>query len=146
MYRLSPFTYIVSAVLSVGLAGTAVKCSSIELLNLAPPNAGETCESFLGAYVSSAGGQLMNPNATSSCEYCSLATTDQFLDAESIYFSERWRNIGILFAYCAFNIFAAVFLYWLARVPKGNRVKEVPNTRNDSVVQPESEKDLKGEK
>ncbi|OKL58610.1 ABC transporter CDR4 [Talaromyces atroroseus] len=143
MYRVSPFTYMVSAVLSVGLAQTAVQCSSIELLSLAPPNAGETCQSFLGSYVSSAGGQLMNPNATSNCEYCSLATTDEFLAAEGIYFSDRWRNIGILFAYCGFNILAAVFLYWLARVPKGNRVKEVPDARNAPLAQSESAKELK---
>jgi ABC-type multidrug transport system permease subunit len=33
-------------------------------------------------------------------------------------YSDHWRNIGVLFAYVGFNIVAAVFLYWLCRVPK----------------------------
>lgn len=143
MYRVSPFTYLVSGVLSVGLANTAVQCSSIEMLTLAPPKAGETCESFLGAYVSYAGGQLLNPNATSNCEFCSLASTNEFLAAEGISFDDRWRDVGVLFAYCGFNIFAAIFLYWLARVPKGKRVKEVPQTENNTIAKTESQKEVK---
>jgi ABC-type multidrug transport system permease subunit len=134
MYRISPFTYMVSAVLSVGLAQTDVKCSSIELLTLSPPTLGETCQSFLSNYTSYAGGRIINPDATENCQFCSLATTDDFLAAESIYFSDRWRDIGILFAYCGFNVLAAIGLYWLARVPKGNRVKEVPGENGNDVV------------
>ncbi|KUL89663.1 hypothetical protein ZTR_00514 [Talaromyces verruculosus] len=134
MYRVSPFTYMVSAVLSVGLAQTDVKCSSIELLTLSPPTVGETCQSFLYNYTSYAGGRIINPDATTNCQFCSLATTDDFLAAESIYFSDRWRDIGILFGYCAFNVAAAIGLYWLARVPKGNRVKEVPGESGNDVA------------
>jgi ATP-binding cassette, subfamily G (WHITE), member 2, PDR len=134
MYRVSPFTYMVSAVLSVGLAQTDVKCSSIELLTLSPPTRGETCQSFLSNYTSYAGGQIINPDATTNCQFCSIATTDDFLAAESIYFSDRWRDIGILFGYCAFNVAAAIGLYWLARVPKGNRVKEVPGESGNAVA------------
>jgi ABC-type multidrug transport system permease subunit len=105
------------------------------LLTLSPPTVGETCQTFLTNYTSYAGGRLINPDATENCQFCSLATTDDFLAAESIYFSDRWRDIGILFAYCAFNFLAAIFLYWLARVPKGNRVKEVPGeSGGDSVA------------
>ncbi|EED13247.1 ABC multidrug transporter, putative [Talaromyces stipitatus ATCC 10500] len=145
MYRVSPFTYIVSAVLSVGLAQTSVECSSIELLTLSPPNAGETCQSFLSNYILDVGGRIINPNATENCQFCSLATTDEFLAAESIYFSERWRDIGILFAYCGFNVLAAIFLYWLARVPRGNRVKEVPgeNGKDLVVVRTRSRREVK---
>lgn len=134
---------MVSAVLSVGLAGAAVKCSPIELLSLSPPTAGETCQSFLGEYVSYAGGSMINPNATSDCKFCSLATTDAFLATEGIYFSNRWRDIGIFISYCAFNVAAAIFLYWLARVPKGSRVKEVSgkNSNEAALVKTRSRKE-----
>lgn len=134
MYRVSPFTYFVSAVLSVGLAQTDVNCSSMELLTLSPPTPGGTCRSFLYNYTTYAGGRIINPDATANCQFCSLATTDDFLAAENIYFSDRWRDIGILFAYCGFNVLAAIALYWLARVPKGNRVKEVPGAEGDNDV------------
>jgi ATP-binding cassette subfamily G (WHITE) protein 2 (PDR) len=124
MYRVSPFTYLVSAVLSVGLSGTSVDCSSTELLTLSPPSAGMTCETFLGPYLQIAGGYVTNPNATTNCQLCTVSTTDSFLAALSIFYSDRWRNIGILFAFVGFNIFAAVFLYWLARVPKKRTIKE----------------------
>lgn len=39
-------------------------------------------------------------------------------------YSNRWRDFGILFAYIIFNIFMAVFLYWLVRVPKHKKEKE----------------------
>ncbi|CAL5867147.1 uncharacterized protein PFLUO_LOCUS1359 [Penicillium psychrofluorescens] len=117
MYRVSPFTYLVSAVLSTGVSGADVACSAIELLHISPPK-GETCMSYLGSYLKQTHGNLHNPNATADCQLCSISTTDQFLASINIYFSDHWRNIGLLFVYVGFNVLAAVFLYWLIRVPK----------------------------
>ncbi|OJJ46232.1 hypothetical protein ASPZODRAFT_133248 [Penicilliopsis zonata CBS 506.65] len=123
MYRLSPFTYLVSAVLSTGVAGTSVECSGIEVLHFAPPS-GQNCSTYLAEYMSLAGGQVLNPASTTDCEFCSLSTTDEFLAAVNIYYSDRWRNIGILFAFIVFNFFAAFLLYWLVRVPKKSSKKQ----------------------
>lgn len=123
MYRVSPFTYLVSAVLSTGLAQTNVVCAANEILRLSPP-AGQTCAEFLGPYMHFAGGQLLNPSSTTQCEFCSVATTDTFLAQLNIYYIDRWRNVGILFAYVGFNVVGAIFLYWLARVPKRKTLKE----------------------
>ena len=49
---------------------------------------------------------------------CAMSRTDQFLAMIDIYYSDLWRNVGVLFVYIVFNAAAAVFLYWLARVPK----------------------------
>lgn len=117
MYRASPFTYLVSAVLSTGLAGTAMECSSIELMHIPPP-AGQNCSSYLDTYAKTAGGKLINPAATTDCQMCAMSRTDQFLAMIDIYYSDLWRNVGVLFVYIVFNAAAAVFLYWLARVPK----------------------------
>jgi hypothetical protein len=40
------------------------------------------------------------------------------LETIGIKYSYRWRNLGFLFAYCLFNIFAMVFLYYFFRARK----------------------------
>jgi ATP-binding cassette subfamily G (WHITE) protein 2 (PDR) len=125
MYRVSPFTYLVSGVMSTGIANTDVVCSDIEYLTFDPP-AGTTCEAYLTPYIGRMGGYLTDATkqATSDCRFCTLADSNQFLAAVSINYEDRWRNYGILWAYIAFNVAGAIFLYWLARVPK-NSSKEV---------------------
>ncbi|KAJ5789156.1 uncharacterized protein N7518_006167 [Penicillium psychrosexuale] len=123
MYRLSPFTYLVSAMLSTGTSGTNVVCEPVEMLHF-EPLAGETCYQYMSAYMDVAGGYLQNGNATSDCSFCSIDKTDTFLKSVLSYYSDAWRNFGIMWAYIIFNIFAAVGIYWLARVPKGTRSKK----------------------
>lgn len=84
------------------------------------PPAGDTCGTYLNAYATSAGGSIYNPDATADCQYCSVSTADQFLQSVAIRFSTRWRDYGLGFAYIAFNIFMAVFLYYLFRVRKSS--------------------------
>jgi ATP-binding cassette subfamily G (WHITE) protein 2 (PDR) len=117
MYRVSPFTYLVSAMLTTGVANVDVKCTDIELLHLDPPP-NQTCSEYLGPYVKLANAELLNPAATSDCSLCPISTTDQFLKQLSMEFDNRYRNVGLLFVYVVFNIFAALFLYWLIRMPK----------------------------
>ncbi|EZG03190.1 hypothetical protein H106_06691 [Trichophyton rubrum CBS 735.88] len=117
MYRLSPFTYFVSAVLSTGVGRTDIVCAANEILRLTPA-AGQTCMEYLGPYTKFAGGRILTPDATDMCEFCAVADTDTFLKGVNIIFDERWRNIGILFGYIAFNMVGAIGLYWLLRVPK----------------------------
>jgi ATP-binding cassette subfamily G (WHITE) protein 2 (PDR) len=97
------------------LAGRQVYCSDREVSIFQPP-AGQTCGAYLRDYASAAGGTVQNPGATSSCEYCSLSNSNQFLASVSISYSDRWRNFGIIFAFILFNIFIAVLTYWLFRV------------------------------
>lgn len=117
LYRVSPFTYLVEGMLSVAVANTQVQCSNSELLRITPPN-GQTCQAYLSTWISEAGGQLINPTSTTECQYCALDSTNTFLSQFQIYYSNRWRDFGLLWAYICFNVAAAIFLYWLARVPK----------------------------
>ena len=123
VYRLSPFTYWVSAVLSTGLANVDVTCNSDEIVRINPPS-NQSCQEYLGDLVSSAGGYLVDQDATSECGYCPLGDTNAFLDAVGSSYDTRWRDYGIGMAYIAFNIAAAIFLYWLARVPKKPKGKK----------------------
>jgi len=120
MYRISPFTYLVSAMLSTGIANTAVVCSDIEFLHLDPP-VGSTCGTYFADYIAVAGGYLQDINATSDCSFCSVADTNALLRSLNIDYADRWRNFGIMWAYIIFNVFMAVGLYWLARVPKNKK-------------------------
>lgn len=118
MYRVSPFTYYVSATLSTGVARAPVTCSDIEILKMPPPS-GMTCQDFLNPVIQmTKQGEVLNKNATDMCEFCPISVTDAFLAGVDIYYDQRWRNIGILFAYIAVNIAGAIGLYWLLRVPK----------------------------
>lgn len=117
MYRVSPFTYLISAFISTGLGNTTVTCSPLEIITLDTPS-GETCGQYLAAFMEVAGGTLSNPEATQQCQYCSIATTTPLLASLSIFYGDRWRNLGLLWIYVCFNAVAALFFYWLARVPK----------------------------
>lgn len=144
MYRVSPLTYLVSAIASTGISGRPVHCSTNELAIMQPPP-GTTCGAYLGPYASVAKGSIYNPGATSDCQYCTLSNANQYLSASSISYSTRWRNYGIGFSYIFFNIFAAVMLYYFFRVRKasgksvGERLKPLLK-----VFRKDGEKEYKG--
>ena len=124
MYHISPFTYLVSGMLSVGLANAPISCSTEEFLHFSPPSL-VSCSTYLAPYIEVLGGYLTpeSMNSTSECVFCSVSETNTFLKGVSAEYGDRWRNLGIFWVYVVFNIVAAVGLYWLARVPKGKREK-----------------------
>ncbi len=137
MYHLSPFTYLVDGMLSTGLANTKVVCSSIEFATFNAPS-GKTCAEYLRPYIDSVGGYIGEGtgNATQDCKLCPSSETNAVLVGLSSNYSLRWRNFGILWVYVGFNICAALFLYWLARVPKKQKVLEhAPPGKGASRVQ-----------
>ncbi len=117
LWRLSPMTYWIGGVVSTGLHGRAVKCAAAEL-NILDPPAGMTCAAYLKLYLGTyhAPGYLLNPNATTACQYCPLSRVDQFLAQSDIYWTDRWRNFGFGMAYICFNVAMTVALYYLIRL------------------------------
>lgn len=122
MYWVSPFTYFSSGTLSSALHGVSVTCAEREVIRV-PAQDGLSCDEYLGAFARAAGGVLVDTGSTDECGFCPAVTTDDVLQRFEIYYGDRWRDFGILWAYIAFNIFAALALYWLARVPKKQGVK-----------------------
>ena len=120
MYRVSPFTYLVEGMLSTGIANAAVHCADNEFVMFSPPS-GSTCQQYLEPYISQAGGYLQDPSATDTCKFCTYNDTNVFLSGIGLSYSNAWRDFGIMWAYIIFNIFAAVGIYWLARVPKKSK-------------------------
>lgn len=122
MYRVSPFTYLVEGILTGSIAHTPVQCADNEFLHFTSPD-GMTCGQYLGELLQATGGYLVDNNAT-NCQLCTTSNSDSFLAAVALHFENAWRDFGILMVYVIFNIFAALGIYWLARVPKGDRRKK----------------------
>ena len=121
MYRVSPFTYLVEGMLTTAVKDASVYCLPQDFY-VFPPPAGQSCESYLGDYFTAAGGgYLQDPSSTTNCSLCQLDSTNVFLAGVSLNPNNSWRDFGIMFAYIIFNIFAALALYWLLRMPKNKK-------------------------
>lgn len=124
MYRVSPMTYLVNAIIASGVSGRAVNCSEKELSVFSVAPGYDSCGQYMEAYLEAAGtaaGKLLNPESTDQCKYCTLQTADQFLASRDIYYDQRWRNFGLLWAYIAFNAAFAFAIYYLSRVRSWKR-------------------------
>jgi hypothetical protein len=77
---------------------TAIVCADNELLRFEPTD-GQTCEAYMAPYISQAGGYLIDPAAGAACEYCTLSTTDQFLQgAFGLDFSHAYVKTSFTYA------------------------------------------------
>lgn len=124
MYRFNPFTYLVSVVLSVGLAHSSVECSESELLHFLPPQ-GMLCEQYMKPYMAKAGGYLTKEHSVNgSCVYCTMKDTGPFLKSINADYHTRWRDIGVFIAFIVFDLVLTIGFYWLSRIPKGSRQKK----------------------
>lgn len=121
MYRVNPFTYVIEGFLGTALAGAPVTCKTSELVQFQAPDE-MTCGKYAESYIMEKGGYLVD-DSTSRCSFCGTSDSDTFLDSMNMLFDNRWRNFGIMWAFCVFNVAAAVGLYWLMRVPKRKRIE-----------------------
>ncbi|CAN8098273.1 unnamed protein product [Discula destructiva] len=123
MYRVSPFTYLVSGMLSSAVANTEVVCAANEYLRFDPPP-DMNCSEYLDPYIAAVGGKYLDGSATSGCTFCSTTSSNTFLASSNVSYDDRWRNFGIVWAFIIFNIFAALGMYYVARVPKVKKVEK----------------------
>ncbi|KAK3392792.1 AtrD, ABC-transporter [Podospora didyma] len=123
MYRLSPLTYFIDAIVLAGFVNTHIECSATELRRIEPILTPliQTCGEYLAPYIAASGGYVANPLATTICELCPIADTNPVLalfGMEPVEIGTAWRNAGIMMGYSVFNIMATFGIYWLARVPR----------------------------
>jgi len=112
-----PLIFIVTAI-----GRQSITCAAVELVTLVPPS-GQTCGEYLDPYITSAGGYLTNFDATSGCEFCPFATTDQFLESNfNISYADRWRNLGMLFALSLFNVSLLSFYFEIVELTMVSRL------------------------
>lgn len=105
MYRISPFTYLVSAMLSTAVANTNVECALNEFTKFQPFNG--TCSEYMAPYINGipdlgipgAGGYLRDEFAIDECQYCAINETNVFLTTVRSDYADRWRNFGYVFSF-----------------------------------------------
>lgn len=125
MYHVSPFTYLLEAMLGVTIHDQPVICKSSEFARFnAPP--GQTCDSYTASYIAEAGGYVQT-GLDGICEFCQYANGDQFGRTFSVSYSNKWRDMGIFCAFIGFNyavIYFATYLRFKGKNPlKGTITK-----------------------
>jgi len=113
IYRVSPYTYIVSGLISTALHGVPVNCAPHEMTHFSPPS-GQTCGEYAGAF-SRIRGNLLNPGARENCTYCRYKDGDEYLATLNMNYGDHWRNTGLLAAYVAFNMAMAFLFFYLSK-------------------------------
>lgn len=92
MYRTSPATYLTSGIISAAVAHSGVTWADNEILRMVPPEGFSTCGEFLAPFVDSAGGVVLNPEARDLCNYCPVASMDEFLARFETSYATGWRD------------------------------------------------------
>jgi len=127
--RLSPYTYVIEGLFGQGslslfvntcdsftrqitaVGSQTINCSPVEFVAITPPF-GQTCSEYMNPYISFAGGYLTNPNANSSCQFCSIRTTDGFIGTNfNMFYDHHWRNFGFIIAFTLFNVRLLKYLF-----------------------------------
>lgn len=85
-------------ILKIVLSGLVIRCKADELIRFTPPS-GQTCQQWAGEFVTAFRGYLENPNATDECAYCQYSRGEDFFEPLNIKYSNRWRDVWILFAF-----------------------------------------------
>lgn len=100
MYYLDPFTYLIGGLLEPVVFDVDVKCRQDELTQIPLPS-GTTCGEYMADFLSSSAGYIVDPNNSSSCEYCPYSTGADYLRTMNI--NERyygWRDVGVTALFC----------------------------------------------
>ncbi|KDQ33995.1 hypothetical protein PLEOSDRAFT_1091717 [Pleurotus ostreatus PC15] len=117
LYELVPYTRTMASTVATELHGLMITCKRDEFAIFDPPS-GETCAAWASAFVSVVGGYLDNPDDTSACRYCQFRVGDEFFEPLNIRYSNRWRDVWILFAYFVFNVIATIIASRFLRYAK----------------------------
>lgn len=115
MYYVNPSTYWIGGVLAATLNGQPVQCNPEETANFNAPS-GQTCAEYAQSFLSQAMGYLINPDASTDCQYCPYSTGDEYLSTLNIKASEKWRDFGIFLAFCVSNWALVYFFVWSVRI------------------------------
>ena len=104
---------------SLAIGHQLINCSDKELVTLEPPT-GQTCGEFMARYISSRGGYLTNPDASTTCHFCSSRTTDEWMGPTfNIFYQNHWRDFGLFCVYIIFNVsFVSIYL-WSVMLNRG---------------------------
>jgi ATP-binding cassette, subfamily G (WHITE), member 2, SNQ2 len=145
MYWLSPFKYLLEGMLALVIHDIPVRCDESELAQFRPPP-GETCQSYAGPYTQQAGGYVQNLS-DGLCGFCQYATGDEFGASFNVYYRYVWRDYGIFWAFCVFQIVVVFVCSWLY-LQGGRKIKSSfsPAARQEKKHRKEHERAAEGDK
>lgn len=128
MFPLSPFTHIVEGMMGNALAGEAVHCAADEFNQINPPD-GKSCQEYLGNFTTTLdqplvpGAGYFEQRSDGLCNYCPLRQGEDYLQSIELSSANRFKDLGYLVAYIAFNYLVAFTLYYLFRVHRWHHAK-----------------------
>ncbi|KAJ2689399.1 ATP-binding cassette transporter snq2 [Coemansia spiralis] len=117
MYWLSPYRYFVEGTITNELHGSQIRCRPDEFFTFVPPS-NQTCVEYAGSWISRVAGYISNPESTTNCEYCEYSVGDDYYSSLGWSFGNRWRNIGILLGFIAFNVAFTALMIKIYKVNK----------------------------
>ena len=104
LYQLDPFTRLIGGMVVTELHDRPVVCRPQELNRFAAPP-GLSCGQYMAPYFARGGLGYIADNRTSDCAYCAYRVGDQFFEPLGFSFANRWRDLGIMAAFVASNLF-----------------------------------------
>ncbi|GAC97998.1 hypothetical protein PHSY_005586 [Pseudozyma hubeiensis SY62] len=107
----NPLYWYVRSMVGNILHDLPVRCRQEDLAIFNPP-ASQTCGQYALQWVESVGGQLLNPDANSRCEFCQYQVGDQFAATLGATWGFRWKGVGIVAGYTIGQLFLAYVAYW----------------------------------
>jgi ATP-binding cassette, subfamily G (WHITE), member 2, PDR len=112
LWHVSPLAHWTAGIAATALHGRKINCATAEFATFEPAS-GSTCGAYLKQFLNQmhAPGYVLEPNATSNCQYCAFREADQILAQSSIFWADRWANFGYGMVYIIFNILMTVVLY-----------------------------------
>ncbi|KAK4580023.1 ATP-binding cassette transporter snq2 [Recurvomyces mirabilis] len=145
MYWLSPFKYLLEGLLGLITHGQIVQCDESELAHFSAP-AGQTCQSYAGPYVAQAGGYVTTLES-GLCGICQYSNGDEFAASFNVYYRNVWRDYGIFWAFCIFNIMVIFLCSWLY-LQGGRKVKAAlsPKARKERKALKSRRQEAAGDK
>ncbi|KAI8885476.1 hypothetical protein K501DRAFT_293450 [Backusella circina FSU 941] len=119
MYWGVPFHYYIEGLAVNELEHVVVQCTNSDLLKFSPPPSMDCGEYMTNFFLYGAPGYITNASATDECEYCPFKSGKEFYTMRFDWSeNHKWRNVGILFGFFAFNVIVFIILVYLKRKPR----------------------------
>ncbi|KAL5339404.1 ABC-2 type transporter-domain-containing protein [Aspergillus crustosus] len=112
MYWLTPFHYLLEGFLGVLVHNVPMECVEREEAFFSLPPGANSCQEYAGSYLSQGTGYVRDAG-DGMCGYCLFSNGDQFATNFNVYYSHKWRDYGIFWAFVMFNFAAVFFCSWL---------------------------------
>ncbi|WFD34808.1 hypothetical protein MCUN1_001652 [Malassezia cuniculi] len=138
MFYLSPFTWVMEGILGNAIGGVEVKCAIDEMQEIVPPT-GQSCQQYMGSFK-----RGYTVEHEGKCLYCLYKYGDDYLGDNKLDATDRYRDLGIMFAYIAFNIALLFTLFYLFRIHKwsSNKKQEALLADPNAAVKEEPDSEL----